>query len=377
MKMRTKGWAPALFGVAIAYATRAAAAEQPLMVVVEAPPGLELDPGQVRRAIGTELHQAAVAPTRALDDDPGRVLIVAVERERITMSLRESQASAVTRAVASPSDPASRLRVIAWLAGNLARDQVGGLIASPANPPEVPVPTETSPAPSLPATETPAPPVPVMPALTPAPFTTPAETVTAHAEVKRTSPAIWTIGVAAGPAFSTYTTGRVLHSIAGEGNFTNAAPDIYRNRGTLWRVEARHQAAGSRMFSALGLEGAAGGDPFQIAAAINEVVGAKAVIGWVRQFGRWSVDYNLGAGIDLTEQRQVSYTINPALPASMEVTTNYESVLRPGLFAAAGAAVTHPLSDVLDAVLTFDVHQSLLDWHDGFYGLTLGLRYRL
>lgn len=359
-------WSAILVGLAVAGGPRAAwATEQPVLVVVEAPPGLGLDAVQIRRAIETELHQPAVAPTRALEDDPSRALIVAVDRERVTMSLRESHASAVTRAISCPADPAGRLRVIAWLAGNLARDQVAGLVASPPEPPEPSRSPETSPPPSLPAGDPPAAPA---PATTPPPFTAPAAVVMSHAEPNETSPPAWTIGVAAGPAFSTYTTGRALHSITGAGNFTNRAPDIYRGRGTLWRIEARHSAAASRMFTGLDVEGTGGVDP----RGIDEVFAARAIVGWVRRWRGWSLDYNLGAGLDLTEQPQASYTIG-----NTGVAETYQSVLRPGLFASAGVTAAHPLGDVLDAVLSFDVHQSLIDGYDGFYSLTLGLRYRL
>lgn len=366
-----------LFGLAVACRAQVAqATEQPLLVVVEAPPGLALDAAQIRRAIETELHQPAVAPTEALDDDPSRSLIVAVDRDRVTMSLRESQASAVTRAIASPADPAARLRVIAWLAGNLARDQVSGLTASPPEPQAPSVSTETAPSASFPGVETPAPAAPVPPALKPPPFTAPTAELTVHAESEQTSPAAWTIGAAAGPAFSTYATGRALHSIVGEGNFTDTAPDIYYGRGTLWRIEARHNPAGSRMFSGLGLEGVAGSDFPPDIGFVSEVIGARAFVGWVRQWGRWSLGYDLGAGLDLTERMAASYTLTSS-SVRMQPTVTYGTSLRPGLFAAAGVAAAHPLGDVLDAVLTLDVHQSVVDENDGYFALTLGLRYRL
>ena len=40
----------------------AQAAQGPLLVVVEAPPELEADAAEIRRAIGTELHARTIAP---------------------------------------------------------------------------------------------------------------------------------------------------------------------------------------------------------------------------------------------------------------------------------------------------------------------------
>ena len=85
-------------------------------------PALDADAAEIRRAIGTELHARTVAPMSTPAEVPGRALIVALDRERIAMSLRANDGTSVARIIPAPVERAARLRAIAWLAGNLARD---------------------------------------------------------------------------------------------------------------------------------------------------------------------------------------------------------------------------------------------------------------
>ena len=111
------------------------AAEGPLLVVVEAPPALDADAAEIRRAIGTELHAHTIAPMSTPAEAPGRALIVALDGDRIAISLRANDGTSVTRVIHAPAEHAARLRAIAWLAGNLARDQVSPILAeAPAEP---------------------------------------------------------------------------------------------------------------------------------------------------------------------------------------------------------------------------------------------------
>jgi hypothetical protein len=48
------------------------AAEGPLLVVVEAPPALEADAAEIRRAIGSELHARTIAPMGTPAETPIR-----------------------------------------------------------------------------------------------------------------------------------------------------------------------------------------------------------------------------------------------------------------------------------------------------------------
>ena len=150
-------------GIFLVFSGRPAhAAEGPLLVVVEAPPALDADAAEIRRAIGTELHARTIAPMKTTSEPPRRALIVAIDHERIAMSLRTGDGTSRLRGHPGTADRAARLRAIAWLAGNLARDQVSPILrggtgrnnaigdrsvdrARPATePPPLPSPTATA-----------------------------------------------------------------------------------------------------------------------------------------------------------------------------------------------------------------------------------------
>ena len=116
----------------------ARAADGQLLVVVEAPPALEADAAEIRRAIGAELHARTIAPMSTPAEAPGRALIVALDRDRIAMSLRASDGTSVVRVIPAPVERGARLRAIAWLAGNLARDESSELVKprAPSPPPK-------------------------------------------------------------------------------------------------------------------------------------------------------------------------------------------------------------------------------------------------
>jgi hypothetical protein len=107
----------------------AAAVVDPLLVVVETAPGAAVDAVEVRQAISGELGTAVRAPRDPAAPDTPNLLIVAVDRAEIRMSLRRGTAGAVWRAVPAPGDRKARLQSIRWLAGNLAHDQVDAIVA--------------------------------------------------------------------------------------------------------------------------------------------------------------------------------------------------------------------------------------------------------
>ncbi len=347
-----------LLVIGLALALRGASAQaagDPLLVVVEAPPDLEMDAGDVRRAIGAELQEPTRAPVKVVGDPAQRLLIVAVGHERITMSLRESSRDPIARVIPTPADPAARLRAIAWLAGNLARDQVATIVAQQ---PESP-----------PAPEPPRPPPP--PAVEPPRFEAPATapTIAARAEAAPTVAATgWTLGAVAGPAISLYETGHSLRqSVFGAWNLGDSLYDVFARASTIWRVEARHQNAGSRMFTGLALEGSS-----QTSLG-GELVGALAFAGTSRRLGGWTFAAHIGAGVDLDRQ-----VVENFLSTSMGALTTSQTLdVRPGLFAAGTASISYRLSESFEAALGLDVHASVTDEYDGYLAATLGLRYRL
>jgi hypothetical protein len=57
--------------------------------------------------------------------------------------------------------------------------------------------------------------------------------------------------------------------------------------------------------------------------------------------------------------------------------TSQESAVRPGLYAAGTVAVSHPVFESVDAVLSLNAHVSIIDQYDGYLAAMLGLRYNL
>jgi hypothetical protein len=123
-------------GLALAVAvTRPAAAEdpappRPLVVVTVAQDATELDAAAVRAAVGQELGADAVGP-----DDPRAPratgsIDVSVDRaaHQLVVSYK-GRAEPITRRIDLPDDPASIERDAVLLAGNLARDEAGDLVA--------------------------------------------------------------------------------------------------------------------------------------------------------------------------------------------------------------------------------------------------------
>jgi len=169
-----------------------------MIVVVETRPGAAVDPVEVRQAIAAELRTPVRAPRDAGTEETSDLLIVAVDRGEIRMSLRAHTASVVSRVVAAPGDRKARLQSIGWLAGNLARDQVGPMVVAPA-----PVAVASAEAPPAAPEEPPAAPP---PATEPPPLAASAPPELAPAAVVAAAPALvgasdptWSLTIGGGP----------------------------------------------------------------------------------------------------------------------------------------------------------------------------------
>ena len=350
MKRRQIGRALLVIGLAVGLrGAPARAAGGPLLVVVEAAPELEMDAGEVRRAIGAELHEPTRSPTKMAGEPADRLLIVAVDRERITMSLRESGGEPIARTIPAPAEPAARLRAITWLAGNLARDQVTAVVAQPPEPPAPPAPAPPLPPPAA--------------TVEPPRFDAPVVTVAVHPELATARPAAWTLGVAAGPAISLYQTVHGLRqSIFGSWSAESALDKTAQSATTIWRIEARHHAQGSRSFSGLALEGGA-------VQYTENLFGALAFAGYGLQLHRWRFEGNLGAGVDVGNQHRILQLSNDSYVSN--------DSLRAGLFAAGSIAAAHPVFETIELVLSLDAHVSVISQYDNYLASMLGVRYRL
>ncbi len=339
------------------------AAEEPLLVVVEAPPALDADAAEIRRAIGTELKVPTSAPMRATGEPAGRALIVALDHDRIAMSLRSVDGAPIGRIIPAPTDPAARLRAIAWLAGNLARDQVTPIVAEA--PLDMPSLATILPAPPVtPATEPP-PLAEVTPAAPSPGSLSEISTISTRAqETKSFTGHFWTIGVADGPTTNFPLCGQP------SGWPTPCAP--FFQSGTAWRLELQRRSRIDGFFQGAALEGTAG------SGFAPQLIGTSAFVGSSRRHGRWSLESTIGVGLELSNA-----CCGASVVTSMQTTANgfastvtTGDTLRPALFADGAVALAHPIAESLDAVLRIGAHLST-DVSDWFLSATLGLRYNL
>jgi hypothetical protein len=337
----------------------ARAADGPLLVVVEAPPALDADAAEIRRAIGTELRAETIAPMNRSTGSPGRALIVAFDRDRIAMSLRTNDAAPIVRDIPAPTERAARLRAIAWLAGNLARDQVTPILAdTPAEttplatiPSIAPVPgTEPPPLPSPTATAT---------AVVPAAPVTPtaAETVTTTGKIappeNLTGPEHWSITFADGPT----------DNIA---RYQRRPGSIF---GSAWYLDVQRRSERNGFLLGAALSGTNGD-------FAPEEIGLFVFVGSASRRGRWTFETTVGAGVGLGEEAVLTATVT-SVNGSQNVALTQQNQLRPGLLADAGVAVAHPLWQSVDAVVRLGAHLSTISIDDFFLATTIGLRYNL
>jgi hypothetical protein len=101
-----------------------------IVVVDVDPAATEIDAAGLREAIGKELGATAVAPDDARAAR-ARTIAVSIDaaRHALVVSYREHTAT-VTRSIDLPLDPDATARAAVLLAGNLARDEAGELVAT-------------------------------------------------------------------------------------------------------------------------------------------------------------------------------------------------------------------------------------------------------
>lgn len=330
-----------------AVAGRAGAADAPLLVAVEVAPGADADAADVRQIVAAELAARVVGarePTAATASD---VLLVTLDAHEIRMSLRAGTTPVVSRMIAAPADRPGRLRSIAWLAGNLVRDQVGPIVAAS----EIGSPAPTDP---HPATEPPAQPV-----------STPTSDSAEPAAV-----------LASGPAARVDTTAHRRWAITASGGLAvnpfHAFDGPYFSPGTAYQIDVLHQSSPGSMTMGAALEvEVGGGQP-------NHYFGAAALVGsrWQR---RWVfLEWNLGLGVEVLSASRTTVTVtnNSSQPGTVsETTTSFESV--PGLYARVGGVGGLRMTEDLDLVGQIGAHLSSSDHQGSFLSSTVGVRLRL
>ncbi len=355
-------WAAGLIGamvVGVGAGRAARAADDPLLVVVETQPGLGVDAADVRRGIASELGQRVVSPSDPAAPRASQVLIVALDEHDIRISMRTGTSTRVSRAIPDVAERAARLRAVAWLAGNLARDQVGPLLPKLAL--ATPEPARSGGTPTVLATTAAA-------AIEPPPAatTTPASAI--DAAVSKANPkrsvddARWMI-TGSGGATVTDTCLRVS-SPAG---LTCTARYTSFSFGSSYQIEVQHRNPDDGLILGGALE--AGPD--------NHLVGVAGLIGTRRSWGRWYFEPMLGAGIEVERVGVSTQTVisSSTSGTGREITTTTQA--QPVLYARAAGTIGIPINPTFDFVARFGVHLASSGLSDAFASTTVGLRLKL
>ncbi len=356
--------------LAIAFLGRPArAADGPLLVVVEAPPAADADAAEIRRAIGTELHSRTVAPMSTPAEAPGRALIVALDRERIAMSLRASDGTSVARVIPAPADHAARLRAIAWLAGNLARDQVSPILAeaplesSPlATMPVLPTnPIGTEPPPV--ASESPAQQPPSSPMAPPSSLPLPGDVAGAISlrtePKKKPGPLLWSVSGSIGPVMAAFDRGFFY-----VGQFSVRVHD-----STAWQVEVQRRRTNEHLIIGGTFEGTHSnrGDEDS-----PQLLGVNLFVGAAWQFRFCNLEATIGAGPEAASILQYE-----SVPIGNQTESLPYYSYRFALYAKGAIAAAVPLGDSLEGLVELGFHVSSTREESWFGASTIGLRYVL
>lgn len=353
-----------LLGMAIVVtstARPARAAEEPLLVVVEAPPALGTDAAEIRRAIGDALRMPVAAPTQTTSVESDRALIVAFDRDRITMSLRANDAAPIVRVIPAPADHAAWLRAITWLAENLARDQVSPIIAQM---PSVPSPTATASA--LPAgppvTESPAAPPTAAP-VAPPPFADfpPGPTIAVRVEPRVPPSRLrWSVTGSIGPL------------IAGVGH--QPSSDWSTTAGlepsTMWQIAVQRRRERDRLVVGGTLEGTYNHSGNGVG---PQLIGAEVFVG-----ADWPHKYcTLEATIGLGPEAASAVSLEGFTTAGGSFSSSPYFTYHLDLFVRGAVAAAVPLSGALEGILQLGVHLNASRDEQWFAASTIGVRYTL
>jgi len=334
----------------------ASAAGERLLVVVESTPGTGIDPREVRQTVGAELGMPVIAPEDATAAGASNVLIVAIDKSDIRMSLRGSAAGLVGRTIPAPPDRPTRLREIAWLAGNLARDQVSGIVAVPAAragapatniaaadlPPALEAPPQTSPPANLTAV--------------PARSEAPAATVMADPPASGTpGGSLWSITAAFGP---TADKGALERNGSGSAIFTG---------NSAFQIEVERASPPSGLVLGVALDAGTDSNGF----------GVAGFIGSIWRHRRFLLETTGGFGLELARIPQSVVTDSSLTGVSSMTTTGNQALP----FLRGEAEVGLPITPYVAVTARFGVHIAFLPggWSDnddaisGMFGVRVGL----
>lgn len=338
----------------------AGAADDPLLVVVESAPGVSIDARDVRRTIGAELGILVVAPADPTATGASRVLIVAVDRAEIRMSLRANADGLVARTIPAPPDRPARMREIGWLAGNLARDQVSGIVSVFAEPlaptKELVITAADTPRATEPA-NVPSPPPTVLPVAGPA--REPPATVSARPTEVPIAPQAsrWAITVAGGP-----TAALVLQN----GSSTPV-------RDVTYQLEIQHQASPDALIFGAALDIGTDSPTFG-----SQLFGIAGIVGSSWYHRHWFLETTAGAGLEVARLAPTTTGTIHTSEAGATSTTTISNEFQPTLYLRGTGTVGLPIATAFDLVARFGIHLSSEGGSSAdFVSATAGLRFRL
>jgi hypothetical protein len=366
-------WAAGLAGaimIAIGAARVARAADDPLLVVVETQPGLGVDAADVRRRIAGELGAQVVSPNDPAATRASQVLIVALDEHDIHISMRSGASARVSRTIPDVAERAARLRAVTWLAGNLARDQVGPLLPNLAlaptrKPAAAPVTTAATP-----TTATPTPPAVAAPPAMAVPSVRPEPAPTADAaiatQVDHDSDASvgprWAITASGGATFTD-----TCIQVGSPTMFTCTARYSSFAYGSTYQLEVLHKIRDEGMMIGAALD--AGPDP--------HLVGLAGLIGTRRPWGHWYLEATLGAGIEAERLNVATSTVVSSSQTGVSSETTVGEQVQPALYVRATGSIGIPINRSFDFLASLNAHLASSGLATDFIGATAGLRLKL
>jgi hypothetical protein len=286
-------------------------------------------------------------------------LLVAIDRARIVVTLRGHGDREVTRSIDAPADRAARLRMIAWLAGNLARDQLATLklpeAKTEAPPPDPPAAAPSAAVEAAAAEE--APPAPPPEPTEPPPVDQPA--AASGPPAPRAPEPVPSVTPAALPDW----TFSVMGGLAVTGRAPWQSNELPSNREGVWWSGAAVLEA-HRHFGAtfLGVAADYGPRPFH-------QIGGALVVGKQWKMAPVQLEASGGAGVELFIERD----FYPFLEWTQYSDETHVRAYGRGAFAA-----TYPLAPQIDAVAQLVGHGTVTDLRNALSGLlALGVRLTL
>jgi hypothetical protein len=310
-----------------------------------------------------------VSPSDPAAPGASQVLIVALDEHDIRISMRSGASARVWRAIPDVAERAARLRAIAWLAGNLARDQVGPLLpnlalATAPKPAAAPA-TTAAPAIAVPAPAIAEPAAVAPPPVRPEPASTTDATISARLDDSDAPiEPRWVITASGGATFNDF-----CLRVSSPAMLTcgGAGPSKSFSYGSTYQLEVLHKTQSEAMIIGAALD--TGPD--------SHLVGLAGLIGIRRPWGRWYLEATLGAGIEAERLNVASSTVVSSSKTGVSSDVTVTQQVQPALYVRATGSIGIPINRTFDFLARLNVHASSSGLYTDFIGATAGLRLKL